>query len=216
MPVIAVNSPEVRYLSERDWRLAHLIAHVGDYRYTVAESAFQNIAHSIIEQMLSMKAAARIEARVSDLCGGSLAPEAVAAQSVDKIKACGMSMRKARNLRALAEYAQSHDLELLAGKSEREVRAELMALPGVGVWTCDMFLLFYVGFPDILPVEDGALRQAFRWLYGAEITDPGVQEVVCSLWHPYSSTAVRYLYRALNQGLVKEIQPASKLWDEGK
>lgn len=89
-----------------------------------------------------------------------------------------------------------------------------MALPGVGVWTCDMFLLFYLGFPDILPVEDGALRQAFRWLYGAEITDSGVQEVVCSLWHPYSSTAVHYLYRALNQGLVKEVQPASKLWDE--
>ncbi len=212
MPIISTDSAEARHLAERDWRLAHLISFIGDYEYRRAESAFRNIAHSIIEQMLSIKAAAKIEKRVAELCGGRITPEALSAQPLESIRACGISMRKARNLQGFARYATQHDPELLAHMSEEEIRAELLALPGIGKWTCDMFLLFYLEFPDILPIEDGALRQAFRWLYGADIANPEVREVVCSLWHPYSSTAVRYLYRALNQGLVKEIIPASRLW----
>lgn len=66
-----------------------------------------------------------------------------------------------------------------------------------------MFLIFYLERPDVLPVEDGAIRQAFKWLYGAPITDNDVREVVCSLWKPCSSTSVRYMYRALNMGLLE-------------
>jgi hypothetical protein len=51
-------------------------------------------------------------------------------------------------------------------------------------------------------VGDSAFRQAFQWLYGAPITNKGVREAICSLWHPYSSTAVKFLYRALNCGLT--------------
>lgn len=57
--------------------------------------------------------------------------------------------------------------------------------------------------PDVPPVEDGAVRQVFKWLYGAPITDNNVREVVCSLWKPCSSTSVRYMYRALNMGLLE-------------
>ena len=56
--------------------------------------------------------------------------------------------------------------------------------------------------PDVPPVEDGAVRQVFKWLYGAPITDNNVREVVCSLWKPCSSTSVQYMYRALNMGLL--------------
>lgn len=216
MPTIRVDSREVRYLSERDWRLAHLIARIGDLDCYRSDSAFHNIAHSIVEQMLSMKAAARIEGRLLELCGGELTPERVVACSVDEIKACGISMHKAKSLHGFAEYACEHDVERFAVMPEEDVRRELMALPGIGIWTVDMFLLFYLGYPDILPVEDGAVRQAFLWLYGASITSPEVQEVICSLWHPYASTAVRYLYRALNCGLVKELNPSSLLWEAGE
>lgn len=65
-----------------------------------------------------------------------------------------------------------------------------------------MFLIFYLERPDVLPVEDGAVRQVFRWLYSATLTDDNVHEVVCSLWKPYSSTALRYMYRSLNSGFV--------------
>lgn len=203
MPVISQSSTEVRHLAERDWRLAQLMNRIGDLEYRKADTAFQNLAHSIIEQMLSMKVGRAIEGRLVDMCGGELTPEHVASLSPEAIKGCGVSMRKAQSILALAAYASEHDLEALAELPDEEVSAELQKLPGVGKWTCDMFLLFYLERPDILPVEDGALRQSFQWLYGAPITSPEVQQVVCSLWKPYSSTAVRYLYRALNTGLTR-------------
>lgn len=129
----------------------------------------------------------------------------IKALSVDDIRSCGVSKRKASDLHNLTEYPQQYNLESLAGLDDNAVRGILLALPGIGDWTCDMFLLFYLNRPDILPVGDAAFRQAFRWLYGAPVTNEGVHEVICSLWHPYSSTAVRYLYRALNCGLVNSV-----------
>ena len=88
------------------------------------------------------------------------------------------------------------------GATDDEVRAALYRTKGIGRWTADMFLIFHLGRPDVLPLEDGAVRQAFLWLYGVPITDPAAQALVCDLWHPNASIPVRYLYRALNQGLV--------------
>lgn len=212
MAIIRQDSDEVRYLCERDWRFSRLVAHMGDLEYRRAGSAFEALAHSIVEQMLSMKAAAKIDDRICSACGGYLTPDAAAALPVEELRACGISKRKAESLQALAEFASGTDLEALVGAPEDEVRSTLTALPGIGKWTCDMFLLFYAGEPDILPVEDGALRQSFAWLYGAPLNDPAVRQVVCSLWRPYSSTAVRYLYRALNTGLVKQGTPEEILW----
>lgn len=83
-----------------------------------------------------------------------------------------------------------------------------MAVHGIGKWTANMFLIFCLGRPDVLPVEDGAVWHVFRWLYGAPLADANVREAVCSLWRPYSSTAVRYMYRALNMGIV-DSEPSS-------
>ena len=212
MSVIRMNSREVIYLSERDWRLKHLMQAVGDLEYRRADSAFHSLAHSIIEQMLSMKAGQVIEGRLLELGDGELEAARIAALSPEAIKACGMSMRKAQNLRALAEYALENDLEAMGNLSDAEISSELQKLPGIGKWTTDMFLLFYLERPDVLPVEDGAVKQVFKWLYEAPITSPEVQFVVCSLWQPYSSTAVRYLYRALNTGLVRNNGSSSFLW----
>ncbi len=212
MASISLDSPQVRYLSERDWRLGKLMSRIGDLEYSRPDSAFQSLAHSIIEQMLSMKAGHSIEQRLVERCGGELTPQSLGGLSVDEVKACGMSLRKAQSLHALAAYATEHDLEALAERTDEEVTTTLLDLPGVEKWTCDMFLLFYLERPDVLPVEDGAVRQAFQWLYGVPITDSCARVLVCSLWHPYASTAIRYLYRALNCGLVKGGE-ARILWE---
>lgn len=83
------------------------------------------------------------------------------------------------------------------GLPDDEVRSALTTARGIGRWTADTFLIFCLERPDVLPVEDGAVRQVFRWLYGAPLTDDNVSEVVRSLWKPYSSTAVRYMYMGL-------------------
>lgn len=212
MPVISLNSKEVTFLAERDYRLCHLMRYIGDLEYSRPESAFHSLAHSIIEQMLSMKAGRAIESRLKDLCDGDYTPEHIAKLTTEDIKACGMSLRKAQSLKTLAAYAMANDIEALVELPDEEVYETLVQLPGIGKWTCDMFLLFYLGRLDILPIEDGALRQAFEWLYGVPLTSDISQTLICSLWSPYSSIAVRYLYRALNSGLVKGVKPAEGLW----
>ena len=203
MPTIGLDDEAVRYLCERDWRLAHLIARVGPLTYRDGGTPFEALAHSIIEQMLTMKAGAAIQARLTDKCGGTLTPESVGALDPDEIKACSMSRTKARSLHALADYALSHDLDELAALPDEDGRSALTALPGIGKWTADMYLLFYLGREDILPVEDAAVRQGFAWRYHAPMTDRDVVAAICDVWHPYCSTAIRYMYRALNTGQLK-------------
>ena len=200
--VISPESEPVRYLCERDWRLAHLVAAVGPIEHYVSESGFQNLAHSIIEQMLSIKAAATIEGRLREACGGELTPDALAALSVDQIRATGVSGRKAQNLSTLACTVTEEDLAALDGLGDDEVAAWLRALPGVGPWTCQMFMMFYLERPDILPLGDLTFRRSFEWLYGVPVEDAHVQALVCDLWRPWRSYAARYLYRALDTGLV--------------
>lgn len=204
MPTITTNSPAVKYLAERDYRLRCLIDRVGDLEYMRPESAFQSLAHSIIEQMLSMKVGNRIEKRLQELCGGKVTASTLIKFEIEDIRACGISARKASYLQSLAEYALANDLEELERFTDSEVSMTLQQIPGIGKWTADMFLLFYLERPDVLPIEDGAVRQAFEVLYGVPITNPEVRKVICSLWSPYSSTAVRYLYRALNEGILRK------------
>lgn len=158
MPIIMLESPEAQNLMERDYRLRHLMQAVGDLECRKPESAFHSLAHFIIEQMLSMKVGRAIEERLLDLCEDELIPDRVARLAPESIKACGMSMRKAQYLHSLAEYALTYDLESFANLPDAAVGGELQKLPGIGKWICDMFLLFYLGRSDILPVEDGNHR----------------------------------------------------------
>lgn len=204
MPTLTKDTPEVAYLMERDWRLRHLIEAVGDLGYEVTGGAYEHVAHSVIEQMLSMRVGRAIEGRLRGLCGGEITCESILSLSFEEIRSCGIAARKASTLQELARTLPECELRALAELPDDDVRAALMSVRGIGKWTADMFLIFYLGRPDVLPVEDGAVRQVFRWLYGAPLTDENVREVVCSLWRPYSSTAVRYMYRALNMGIVNE------------
>ena len=211
MPTLTTNTPAVAYLMERDWRLRHLIEAVGDLSYEVSGSAYEHVAHSVIEQRLSMKVGRTIEGRLRELCGGEITGEAVLSLSPEEMRSCGVAARKAATLQELARTMPEQRLQGLAVLSDDEVRSALTTARGIGRWTADMFLIFYLERPDVLPVEDGAVRQVFRWLYGAPLIDDNVREVVCSLWKPYSSTAVRYMYRALNVGIVDARQAADAL-----
>lgn len=202
MPMLMTQTPEVAYLMERDWRLRHLIETVGDLSYEVTGGAYEHVVHSATEQMQSMKVGHAIEGRLRGLCGGEITSEAVFSLSVEEMRYCGIAVRKAATLQELARTMPEPELRLLAELPDNEVHRALTAVHGIGKWTADMFLIFYLGRPDVLPVEDGAVRQAFKWLYGAPFIDGNVREVVRSLCRPYSSTAVRYMYRVLNMGLV--------------
>lgn len=88
--------------------------------------------------------------------------------------------------------------------SDQEIIRELTSIKGIGIWTAKMYLIFVLDRPNVLPYEDGAFLQAYRWAYKTDNLSPDAIKKKCKKWSPYSSIAARYLYRALDTGLTKD------------
>lgn len=198
-------STELCFLSKRDKRLAAIISSIGPICYNLHDDGYEFLVHEIIEQMLSVKAASRISARLTDMCDGKIATDSISRLSIEELRQTGMSQAKAQYIKILTEAILNDQLILqeLESKTDQDVIQELTALRGIGNWTAKMYLIFVLDRPDVLPYEDGAFLQAYRWLYNTEDCKPESIKKKCKKWSPYSSTAARYLYRALDSGMTK-------------
>lgn len=202
-----MNTPSVQYLCKKDRRLAKVISMVGPITYEPHdEDPYSFLVHEIIEQMLSVKAGQKIYGRLDDLCDGKVTPERITALSDDEIRGTGTSSSKVRCIRSVTEAVLYGDLDFdkMDMLSDEEVICTLTKLHGIGNWTAKMFLIFVLNRPDILPVEDGAFLQTYRWVYK---TNDCIEKAVskkCRKWKPYSSIASRFFYRALDAGLTKK------------
>ena len=207
---ITADSPAVLHLKKKDRRLAAVIGAIGDIDCGDPPDAFAFIAREIVEQMLSIKAADCIRGRIAALTGGQFTPQALLALSKEDLRAAGMSMRKAESLLGFAAAVAEGRLDLAAlpPLSDGEIMARLTALRGIGPWTAKMYLLAVLRRQDVLPFEDGAFMQSFRWLYGLRAPDRETVLRRCKKWKPYSSVAALYLYRALDMGMTKLPPPA--------
>ena len=205
---IILNSehPTVQYLCDKDKRLAKVVDMVGEITYQPHKDGYAFLVHEIIEQMLSIKAGAKIYARLQELCGGEIKAQTVAALSDEEIKSIGTATSKVAYIRNMttAFISGELDLDALSTMSDEEVFEKLTQLKGIGAWTAKMYLIFVLDRQDILPIEDVAFLQSYKWMYKTD--DVSKLSVVkkCKKWSPYSSIAARYLYRALDMGLTKE------------
>lgn len=203
-----LDSSEIVYLCSRDKRLAKVITTIGPITYTKRDDtdSYAFLVHEIIEQMLSIKAGQRIYSRLNELCDGNICPQVISKLSVEQIRGIGTSAAKAEYIINLTSYVLSGKLDLAGLRNEPDstVIKKLTAIRGIGTWTAKMYLLFVLNRPDILPYEDGAFLQSYRWMYKTNDCNPNVVISKCKKWSPYSSIAARYLYRALDCGLTKE------------
>ena len=160
------------------------------------------LVRSIVGQQLSTKAAATIYQRVTDLFGGKTpSPAELLAADPEEVRAAGLSRPKVSYLRSLAEHVESGELELarLTELPDEEVSAQLTAVKGLGQWTADMFLIFHLGRPDVLPVGDLGVRRAVERAYELpEIPDPATLTEIADPWRPHRSLASLYLWRSLD------------------
>lgn len=205
--VLTANSPSIAYLCKKDKRLAKLISTIGDITYnTHSDDPYSFIVHEIIEQMLSIKAGAKIYSRFEDLCKGNITPDVVNSLSIDQIRTTGTSSNKATYIKEFTSAVLSGKLnfEELNVLTDKEVIKKLTSIKGIGNWTAKMYLIFVLDRQNILPIEDAAFLQSFCWLY--KMNNPTKNDIIkkCSKWSPYSSIASRYLYRALDTGLTKQ------------
>lgn len=194
---------ETAYLKTTDPLLANVMEAVGPLTHYLETDGFAFLVEAIVGQMLSTKAADTIAKRVRNLAGGELKPELLSLTDEQALRGCGLSGRKARTILDLASYLCTHKeaLSQLGTLSDDECMKELTKHTGIGAWTAKMYLIFVLDRPDILPYEDGALRQAFFSVYGTNKEEAIKQRG--RLWSPYCSIASRYLYRYLDLGLTR-------------
>ena len=204
---LSSSSESVEYLCKKDKRLAKVISMVGDIQYQPHTNGdeYPFIIHEIIEQMLSIKAGKKIYDRLVALCSGEITPEHILALSTEDIRSTGTSKAKAEYIQIISKAVTSGDLVFseLEKMTDDAVIKKLTSYRGLGNWTAKMYLIFVLDRKDILPYEDGAFLQSYRWMYKPKDCSTTSICKKCAKWKPYSSIAARYLYRALDMGLTK-------------
>ena len=183
-------------LTAADPDLARLVEHYGAPTLWLRPLGFPSLVLFILEQQVSLASAAAAYRKVLDRIG-TMTPQGLLATTAEQLRQDGVSRQKDRYLRALAESVTTGVLELesLAVLDDDTVRSALTALPGIGRWTADVYLLACLGRPDLWPVGDRALQVAAAEALGlAAVPDPATLEVIGERWRPYRSTAARLLW----------------------
>ncbi len=203
---ISTNDACARFLSSKDKRLARVIDAIGDIECNTHEDPFEFIVGEIVGQMLSNKVADVITGRLIGLCNGKISVDSIQGLSIDDLRGIGISRAKSQYILNFTDAVASGQLDFdeLRLLPDDVVMKKLMSVHGVGSWTSKMYLIFVLQRPDVLPFEDGAFLQAYKWLYKPRDMSKEAIKKKCQKWHPYSSIAARYLYRALDMGMTKQ------------
>ncbi len=181
--------------------MARIISQVGPYRIRINRRRFQALARAIMFQQLAGSAAAAIYLRFVALFPGRSfpTPDQVLAISDDELRRAGLSRQKALYLRDLAAHVANKSLNFhrFAAMSDDDVITDLIRVKGIGRWTAEMFLMFNLGRPDVLPLDDLGLRTAVRNAYGlpALPSKPELEQIG-ERWRPYRSVASWYLWQS--------------------
>jgi DNA-3-methyladenine glycosylase II len=186
----------VQTLTAADPRLAEVVAQHGVPPLWLRPAGFPSLVLFILEQQVSLASAAAAYRKVVARTG-AMTPAAVLATTPEELRLEGVSRQKDRYLRALATAVETGALDLpgLAALDDEEVRRTLMTLPGVGVWTADVYLLACLGRPDLWPVGDRALQVAAAEAMGLpEVPDRDELGAIGEQWRPHRSTAARLLW----------------------
>ena len=196
------------YLRRADPVLGALIDAVGpdglgDGRAGRPDEHYGALVRAIVGQQLSTKAARTIYGRVTERYGGRTpTPEELIADDLDELRVqAGLSRAKASYLRSLAEHVVAGELELerFDAMPDDEIAAELIAVKGLGQWTVDMYLMFHLARPDVLPVGDLGIRRAVERAYALpSLPDPAQLTEIAEPWRPHRTLACRYLWHSLD------------------
>jgi DNA-3-methyladenine glycosylase II len=191
----------INHLKKSDPVLRRIIERIGPCRMEFGPPEFHSLAESILYQQLNGKAAATIFARFVALAGDPPTPEGILKLSDEQLRSVGLSKQKSAYLKDLSAKTQAGllDFARLADLPDEEVIQHLTQVKGVGVWTAQMFLMFTLKRPDVLPTGDYGVQAAMKKHYKKrKMPKPDVMEKIAKPWSPYRSVACWYLWRSLD------------------
>ena len=188
-----------KHLIKKDRVLRRLIPQVGDVALYQRGDAFTTLARSIVGQQVSVASAQRVWDRLAAL-PRSMTPRSVLKLKVDDMRAAGLSARKVEYLVDLALHFDSGQLHVKQWDQmdDPAIVAELVAIRGISRWTADMFLIFHLARPNVLPLDDATLIQGISQHYfsGDPMSRSDAREVA-QAWNPWCSVASWYIWRSL-------------------
>jgi DNA-3-methyladenine glycosylase II len=188
-------------LSDKDAALAGVIAQVGEQCMVSRGEPFETLIRSVVGQQISVKAAHSIWLRVS-ACIGKATPANVLKQSVEDLRACGLSGKKVEYIQDVAAHFQAGTVnpKLWHTLSDEALIQELIQVKGIGRWTAEMVLMFNALRPDVFPIDDLAIRKAMGNFYGFLDDKDGRKQMIAksSDWAPWRSVASWLLWRSLD------------------
>ncbi len=212
-----------KHLAKRDRVLRKLIPALGDCRLQSRGDAFTTLARSIVGQQISVKAAQSVWRRFTELISNDaqseptdealanatapivVVPDAVLALSPQTMRSAGLSGRKVEYLSDLALHFQSGKVHVpqWQGMADEAIIEELMAIRGIGRWTAEMFLIFHLMRPNVMPLDDVGLIKGISVNYfsGEPVSRAEAREVG-DAWAPFRSVATWYLWRSLDPAPV--------------
>lgn len=193
-----------KHLARRDRVMKRLIPHFGEARLKSRGDAFTTLARSIVGQQISVRAAQAVWDRFAAAAGPpgtSLVPRNVHAMPAAAMREAGLSARKVEYLQDLARHfadgtvhvAQWHAMD------DEAIVSELVAIRGIGRWTAEMFLIFHLMRPNVLPLDDlGLLKGISVNYFSGEPVSRAEARELGEAWAPFRSVATWYIWRSLD------------------
>ena len=188
------------HLSRKDRVMKKIIPQFGDVMLESRGDAFVTLARSIVGQQISVKAAQSVWDKFSKL-SRKLTPAGVLKLKVDDMRAAGLSARKVEYLVDLALHFDSGTVHVKQwqGMDDEAIIAELVAIRGIGRWTAEMFLIFHLMRPNVLPLDDvGLINGISRNYFSGEPVSRSDAREVAQAWSPYCTVATWYIWRSLD------------------
>ncbi len=211
MPLTYDREAAVAHLRGADPVLARVIEAVGPFTLEPRDGSFRNLSRAIFFQQLAGPAARAIMNRVLAALGTDeerfFAPEQLLGATDEQLRSAGLSRQKMAYLRDLAEKFASSQLreDDFAALDDEEVIQRVSSVKGIGRWTGEMFLIFTLGRPDVLPVDDLGVRRGFQQTYGlAGLPGPEEMQRIAEPWQPYRSVGTWYMWRSLGVALPEQ------------
>lgn len=201
----------VAHLRRADRKLARVIEAVGPFALEPRDGSFRSLARAVFFQQLAGPAARAIMNRVLKALGTDdhsfFTPEQFLKATDERLREAGLSRQKLAYLRDLSQKFAGGELreDEFAEEDDEEVVRKVSSVKGIGRWTAEMFLIFSLGRPDVLPVDDLGVRRGFQLTYGLE-DPPKADEMrrIAEPWRPYRSVGTWYMWRSLGVALPEE------------
>ncbi|MBS0423869.1 MAG: DNA-3-methyladenine glycosylase 2 family protein [Proteobacteria bacterium] len=187
-------------LAARDTVMQQLIAQFADAALESRGCAFTTLARSIVGQQISVKAAESVWQRVIAAIPG-ITPHSIVAAEQELLRSCGLSARKVIYLHDLSRHFREGDLSEMAWENldDESIIKQLIQVKGIGRWTAEMFLIFHLQRPNVLPLDDIGLQRAISLHYfGKQDVDKNALIEIAKPWEPWRSVATWYLWRSLD------------------